>query len=69
MAAPKRIYLVVSPDGAERVVNASSSAAAINHLARPGYAAQIASPSEVARIMQRGGRLIEAGEVKEEAPA
>lgn len=69
MAAPKRIYLVVSPDGAERLVNASSAAAAINHIARPGYSATVASALEVARIMQRGGKLIEAGEVKEEQPA
>ena len=69
MATTRRPYIVISPDGAERLVNAISPVAAINHIARPGYTATAATAAEVARIMGRGGKLIEAGELKEEAPA
>lgn len=64
MATPKRIYLVISPDGIERLVNATSPSAAINHIARPGFSATAASPTEVARIMTHGGKVIEAGETE-----
>ena len=61
---PRRLYTVISPDGAERLVNATSPSAAINHIARPGYSAVAASSAEVARILIAGGKIIEAGETE-----
>ena len=60
MATPKRLYVVTSPDGAERLVNATSPSSAINAIARPGYLAEVASPNEVARILTGGGKIVEA---------
>ena len=59
---PRRLYTVISPDGAERLVNATSPSAAINNIARPGYSAVASSSAEVARILLAGGKIIEAGE-------
>ena len=58
----KRPYIVTAPDGIERLVNASSHSAAINHIARPGFIAVAASAADVARIYNRGGKLIETDE-------
>lgn len=45
MATAKRLYTVISPDGIERLVNATSPSSAINAIARPGFTAEAATPA------------------------
>lgn len=62
MAAQKRIYLVVCDTGAERLINATSKAAAIHCCVKAAYSADVASQSDLVRLMQAGAKVVEASE-------
>lgn len=62
MAAQKRIYLVTCDNGAERLINATSKAAAIHCCVKSAYSADVASQSDLVRLMQAGAKVVEANE-------
>ena len=63
MSTPRRIYLVICDTGAERLINASSKAAAIHHCVKSAYSADVASQADLVRLMTAGAKVVEAGEV------
>lgn len=65
MAAQTRIYRVseVNGEGIEResLVTAASQAQAISHVVKGRFAAEVASPKDVARLVGAGVAVVEAG--------
>jgi hypothetical protein len=59
-----RIYVVEESDGVEksRMVEATSQAAAVNHVVRNRYAARVASATEVHQLTLKGIELEKAGD-------
>lgn len=66
MAAQKRIYVVRSHSGGERLVEASNKAQAISFVAKNTITAEVASQSELVRLVQAGITVEGVGDPAEE---
>jgi hypothetical protein len=55
-------YLVTTPDGKERLVEAANQAGARNHVSRDSIQVKVASPADLFRIAKAGGDIEQAGE-------
>lgn len=58
---PSRLYVVVAADtGTEQLVMATSAAQAVRHVAAKLFGCAIANPLTVARLMGKGGTVVDA---------
>lgn len=57
------VYLVKSPDGAERLVEAANRASARNHVAKAVLDVAVAKQADLFRVAKAGGDIETAGEV------
>ena len=59
--AAKRIYVVRSPVGGDRLVRAGSHAQAVGHVVRGTYRAEVAGQDELVQLLAVGAKVEEAG--------
>lgn len=57
------VYLVKSPDGKERLVDAANRASARNHVAKSVLDVAVAKQADLFRVAKAGGDIETAGEV------
>jgi hypothetical protein len=55
------VYLVKTPDGKERLVEAANRASARNHVARSALDVAVASQADLFRVAKAGGDIETAG--------
>ena len=69
MTTPTRIYLVTNIAGApERLVRATTQAAAIRHVVRTSYAANVAGQEALVDLVASGVKVEQAGQDDEQPP-
>lgn len=62
-------YLVTTPDGKERLVEAANQAGARNHVSRDSITVAVAKPADLFRVAKAGGEIEQAGEAASEPEA
>lgn len=63
------VYLVKTPDGKERLVEAANRASARNHVAKSALEVAVAKQADLFRVAKAGGEIETAGEVVAEPAA